>query len=69
MDSLNDICDIGNDYVTWCYTTVLLQMADMTRKVMTRQKAASPGEIFAEAGGYFAIVQFVCWIASGMAFQ
>jgi hypothetical protein len=42
VPSLNDICDVGNDYVTWCYTTVILQVADLTRTVRTRQKAASP---------------------------
>ncbi|KAK4555405.1 hypothetical protein LTR86_007702 [Recurvomyces mirabilis] len=67
IPSLNDICDVGDDYVTWCYTTVVLQFVDMTRTVMTRQRAASPSDIFAQVGGYFALVQFLCWIISGMA--
>jgi hypothetical protein len=43
IPSLNDLCDVGNDYVTWCYTTVVLRLADMTRTVLSRKKVASPG--------------------------
>lgn len=42
IPSSNDLCDVGNGYVTWCYTTVVLRIADVTRIVLSRKKAASP---------------------------
>ncbi|CAK3875585.1 Hypothetical predicted protein [Lecanosticta acicola] len=65
---LNDVCDVKTDRY-WCYTTVTVQFSDMTRTVMRRLKAASPGDVFAQVGGYFALVQFLCWLFSKQALQ
>ena len=42
IPSINDVCDVGETYVTWCYTTVVLRLRDLTRIVTTREMAASP---------------------------
>lgn len=87
IPSLNDICDVSREYITWCYTTTVIQFADLTRTVERRHLASSPGvsillnaqnlsdvlislqDIFAQVGGYFAFVQFLCWMVSGMALR
>lgn len=64
---INMICDSSLKSGNWCYATVNIRFSSMIRTRYAQEQATSPGDVFQSVGSYFALVQFVSWVVSGMA--
>ncbi|KAF2238988.1 hypothetical protein EV356DRAFT_528871 [Viridothelium virens] len=59
------ICDVSKGSSDHCYTTILIRIASFDRTIIVWTSASKWTDVIAEAGAYFAFVQFLSWILSG----
>ena len=50
-----------------CYASIAFRFATMQRTTITERPVMSWADVVASVGSYFALVQFVCWVISGVA--
>ena len=52
-----------------CYAPIAFRFANLQRQTATERPAMQWGNIVMSVGSYFALVQFVCWVFSGLAWS
>ena len=52
-----------------CYAPIAFRFANLQRQTATERPAMQWGDIVLSVGSYFALVQFVCWVFSGLAWS
>ena len=52
-----------------CYALLAFRFANMQRVTQTERPAMLWGDVVVGVGSYFALVQFVCWVCSGVAWS
>lgn len=63
-------CDIAaNPDVAPCTLSLFLQYPTFDRQISKQSVALTPGGLVTEAGAWFALVQLVGWLLSGLAVQ
>ena len=55
-----------NAYAT-CYAFIAIRYANLERETATERPVMEWGDVVMSVGSYFALVQFVCWVVSGLA--
>ena len=75
---MNLVCDVatrntstaddpnGETYAT-CYVSIILRFERMERQTATERPAMDWADVVMIVGAYFALVQLLCWVASGLA--
>ncbi|KAI9727504.1 MAG: hypothetical protein M1828_006446 [Chrysothrix sp. TS-e1954] len=67
IPNMDMICDISeNDNEQHCYTTTFVRVPTFTQTIHIKQPVSQWTDVVAEAGAYFAFVQFLSWILSGL---
>ena len=54
---------------SFCYAFITFRYANLQRQTATERPAMQCGDIVMSVGSYFALVQFVCWVFSGLAWS
>ncbi|KAH8732637.1 hypothetical protein GQ44DRAFT_667862 [Phaeosphaeriaceae sp. PMI808] len=67
--NLDLVCDVSKPDWYLCHLTVELEIPSFLRRVVREEKRQDWSRVVADAGAYFALVQFLSWIASGMAWS
>ncbi|CAO2653808.1 Nn.00g032190.m01.CDS01 [Neocucurbitaria sp. VM-36] len=67
--NLDFVCDISKDDWWPCHLTVEVQIPSFLRTIIHEERRQDWSRVVADAGAYFALVQFLSWIASGMAWS
>ena len=52
-----------------CYAPIAFRFTNLERQTATERPAMQWGDIVMSVGSYFALVQFVCWVFSGLAWS
>ena len=52
-----------------CYAPIAFRFGNLERQTATERPAMQWGDIIMSVGSYFALVQFVCWVFSGLAWS
>ena len=52
-----------------CHAPIAFRFANLQRQTATERPAMQWGDIIMSVGSYFALVQFVCWVSSGVAWS
>ncbi|KAH6554075.1 hypothetical protein HBI07_006250 [Parastagonospora nodorum] len=63
------VCDISKPRWYLCYHTVEIQIPSLLQTVYQEERRLDWTRVVAEAGAFFALVQFFSWIVSGMAWD
>jgi hypothetical protein len=73
---LNIVCDVGTRSTTStddenayadCTAYIVFRFATLERAILTEKPVMSWMDVVMNVGSYFALVQFVCWVISGLA--
>lgn len=64
---LNLSCDAGLDPEAACYMTVTVRFSSMVRTTFTVGNRMTPVDVYQAIGAFFALIQLLSWIVSGMA--
>jgi hypothetical protein len=65
--NLDIVCDVTKPEWFLCYLTIEIQIPSLLRMVVQEERRLDWTRVVADAGAYFALVQFFSWIVSGMA--
>ncbi|OCL11260.1 hypothetical protein AOQ84DRAFT_336188 [Glonium stellatum] len=63
--NINLVCDVSEDDIALCHTSLVIQIPRFDRSVNKQQMSMTWPDVATEAGSYFAFVQFLSWIFSG----
>ncbi|KAH4977242.1 hypothetical protein HBI53_135100 [Parastagonospora nodorum] len=67
--NLDLVCDVTKDGWYLCHLTVEMQIPSLLRMIVQEENRLDWTRVVADAGAYFALIQFFCWIVSGMAWS
>lgn len=74
--NLNIVCDVAtrnmspgatSNVYTDCTAFILFRFGNLDRTTINERPAMEWADVVASIGSYFALVQFVCWVISGLA--
>jgi len=68
---MNLVCDVAGDQETYspCHGVLLLNVPGFDSTIMNERTALSWTDVVGQAGAYFALVQLVSWMISGLAWN